>query len=232
MAEIARPTRSATLSQQVADELRTRIVSGDWPVGTKIPAEPELIEALGVSRSTVREAVRSLAHIRMLETRAGDGTYVRSASTLEFPMLDRVANSDIRDVIEVRAMLEQRTARLAAQRCTPADAEQLRELLANAENSAMQANSIEDLLPAGLALYKRMSAIAGNRLLAELYQYLSTTPIGDSAITLDADFAPRWRALLTDMIDAICTNDPARAEHAAYRLQLAVAPVVISTDIS
>ena len=60
--------------------LRRHITTGAWPVGSRIPIEPELAEQIGVGRSTVREAVRSLASIGMLETLPGRGTFVRSAA--------------------------------------------------------------------------------------------------------------------------------------------------------
>src|SRR5690606_4825801 len=60
--------------------LRRKITTGEWAVGTRIPIEPELAETLGVGRSTIREAVRSLASIGMLETLPGRGTFVRSST--------------------------------------------------------------------------------------------------------------------------------------------------------
>ncbi|MGV9898478.1 POT-type proton-dependent oligopeptide transporter, partial [Streptomyces tendae] len=59
------PRRSA-LSEQVIAALRQQIASGEWPVGSRIPTEPELVEQLGVARNTVREAVRALAHNGLL----------------------------------------------------------------------------------------------------------------------------------------------------------------------
>ncbi|MDO3651268.1 FadR/GntR family transcriptional regulator [Nocardia mangyaensis] len=214
MVELPRITRNTTLSEQVANELRHRISSGEWPIGTKIPPEPELVKALGVSRSTLREAVRSLAQVRMLETRPGDGTYVRADNPLQYPLLDRIAHSDVRDVLEVRAMLEERTARLAAQRCTPADTRVLRLLLANIETLAAQTNSVDVLLPAGLAVYRKLGEITGNRLLAELYQHLTEPTHDELGPSLTAEFMARWQILMTELVDAITANEPDRAEQA------------------
>lgn len=58
------------------------IGSGGWPLGEKIPAEPELMAALGVSRNTVREAARALVHAGLLDARPGDGTYVTATDGL------------------------------------------------------------------------------------------------------------------------------------------------------
>ena len=78
---LSHPRRSA-LSEQVIAELRQQITSGEWPVGSRIPTEPELVEQLGVARNTVREAVRALAHNGLLDIRQGSGTYVVATSEL------------------------------------------------------------------------------------------------------------------------------------------------------
>ncbi|PRC57877.1 GntR family transcriptional regulator, partial [Mycobacterium sp. ITM-2017-0098] len=70
----------AGLVDQVIDQLRHTIASGEWPVGRRIPNETVLVESLGVGRNPVREAVRALAHAGLLDVRQGDGTYVRATS--------------------------------------------------------------------------------------------------------------------------------------------------------
>ena len=74
--------RRASVIGDVISQMETMVVSGEWPVGTRIPPEPELVAALGVGRNSVREAVRALAHSGMLEVRQGDGTWVRAANDL------------------------------------------------------------------------------------------------------------------------------------------------------
>ena len=66
MLNLDAPVRSATLAAQVASQVEALIVSGEWPVGTRIPPENALVSSLGVSRNTVREALRSLVHTGML----------------------------------------------------------------------------------------------------------------------------------------------------------------------
>src|SRR4029453_9889360 len=69
---------SAPMSAQAIGEPRDLIVRGALEPGSKLPPEPELAAILGCSRSTVREAVRSLVIARVLDVRRGDGTYVTS----------------------------------------------------------------------------------------------------------------------------------------------------------
>lgn len=90
---LSHPRRSA-LSEQVIAALRNQITSGEWPVGSRIPTEPELVEQLGVARNTVREAVRALAHNGLLDIRQGSGTYVVATSELAGVMHRRFADAD------------------------------------------------------------------------------------------------------------------------------------------
>src|ERR1044072_4667192 len=99
------PQRSA-LADQVISQLRAQITSGDWPVGSRIPTEPELVEQLGVARTPVREAVRALAHNGLLDIRQGSGTYVLATSELAGVMSRRFAGMPDGDVKELRFTLE------------------------------------------------------------------------------------------------------------------------------
>lgn len=71
------------LSRDVTDWLRDRIISGQWPRDERIPSEFELMEQLQVSRGTLREAIKALSHVGMLEVLRGDGTYVRATSEFD-----------------------------------------------------------------------------------------------------------------------------------------------------
>src|SRR6266702_2705705 len=70
------PVPRATLSEQVAKRLSERISAGDWRPGEKLPSEAELCRAFNVGRSSLREALSSLAFIGLIRVRAGGGSYV------------------------------------------------------------------------------------------------------------------------------------------------------------
>lgn len=121
--------RPSPLVEQAAERLRTRITSGQWPVGTRLPAETALAEALGVGRSTVREALRALAGAGLLRTRQGAGVFVIADHPREdWPA--RLCGAADRDVHEARALLELPAARMAAARRTPEDIAALHSALA------------------------------------------------------------------------------------------------------
>lgn len=127
-------TRRTGLVDQVIEQLRTLVTSGEWPVDSRIPTEPELVEALGVGRNTVREAIRALAHNGIFEVRQGAGTYVRATSEVS-AALRRLCGSELRDVLQVRRCLEVEGARLAANARTEEDIAELRAHLAHTDTT-------------------------------------------------------------------------------------------------
>src|ERR1700753_4221676 len=106
----------STLVGTVITRLEELITSGEWPVGFRVPPEPELVRALGVSRNTVREAVRALVHAGLLDPRPGDGTYVRADTGRDAGLVRAAQRGGAIGALEVRSMLERDAARLAAQR--------------------------------------------------------------------------------------------------------------------
>ncbi|MEW2530607.1 FadR/GntR family transcriptional regulator [Streptomyces sp. NPDC047071] len=161
------PRRSA-LSEQVIAALRNQISSGEWPVGSRIPTEPELVEQLGVARNTVREAVRALAHNGLLDIRQGSGTYVVATSELAGVMQRRFADADPRHIAELRATLESSAAKLAAERRTERDLKQLDTLLARREE-AWASGDAEAFVTADATLHMAVVAASHNDVLTALY---------------------------------------------------------------
>ncbi|MFE9395791.1 FadR/GntR family transcriptional regulator [Streptomyces flavidovirens] len=161
------PRRSA-LADQVINELRNQITSGEWPVGSRIPTEPELVEQLGVARNTVREAVRALAHNGLLDIRQGSGTYVIATSELAGVMHRRFADADPRHIAELRSTLESSAARLAAERRTERDVRQLDAVLARREE-AWASGDAELFVRADATLHLAVVAASHNDVLIGLY---------------------------------------------------------------
>ncbi len=120
-----------SLSQQTAERLYTMIVveKGAQP-GEKLPNELALSRALGVSRTTLREAIRALSTQGVLEVRRGKGTFVSQQvdeiNDYGFSGLDRV-KGQLRDLFELRRIFEPQVARLACRRATE---EEMRDILA------------------------------------------------------------------------------------------------------
>ncbi len=165
---LLQPTHRSALVDQVISQLHTKISTGEWGVGERIPTEPELVAALGVGRNTVREAVRALAHAGLLDIRQGSGTYVRAASELSGAVSRRVAAAGVREVFEVRRGLEHQAARLAATRRTNADLVALDKALAVRE-MAWRSGDLDAFADADIAFHALVVRAAHNALLDDLY---------------------------------------------------------------
>src|SRR5437660_2735774 len=123
MAEARRPARGRgpTVTDEAIAKIREMIVSGRWRPGDRLPREADLAIQLGLSRSSLREAVRALSLVRVLEVRQGDGTYV---SSLEPDLLletttfatHLLQDHTVLELFEVRRLLEPAAAALAAVR--------------------------------------------------------------------------------------------------------------------
>ncbi|OON71851.1 FadR/GntR family transcriptional regulator [Streptomyces tsukubensis] len=209
------PRRTASLSAQLVDSLRSHIETGGWPVGTRIPPEQTLIEELGVGRSTLREALGALVHLGMLEARVGDGTYVRASSELQSVMVRRASSAQRDNVLELRTVLEEYASGTAALRRSEEQLGQLRELLADADEAAIG----EDLSAARSvdALFHRAVVRAsGNDLLIEVYDYLGTALTSSlGGLPWDAEGAEEHAHLHTRLVNAIEAKDQSGARTAA-----------------
>lgn len=167
-----RTARRSSLVDQVIEQLRSEITGGGWPVGAKIPPEPALAEALGVGRNTVREAVRALTHAGLLESRQGDGTYVRATSELSGAVRRRLETAELVEILEVRRGFEVEAARLAAARRTEADVAAIALALAR-RDAAWAAGDHDAFVEADLAFHTSVVEATHNRVLTDLYHDFS-----------------------------------------------------------
>lgn len=204
------PTTPASLVDQAIDGMRALLSSGEWTVGTRIPPEPELAAALGVSRNTVREAVKALAHLGVLVVRRGDGTYVAATTEVQALIRRQAERVDIEHLLEVRHAIEVRAAALAAGRRTDADLAVL-DATIERRRAALEAADEAAFVDADVDFHVAVVAAAHNPLLAELYDGLVETlrasialPEGDQDLAAehDAVLAAVRRGDATDAADA------------------------------
>ncbi|MCW2874099.1 FCD domain-containing protein [Actinacidiphila oryziradicis] len=203
------PRRSA-LADEVIARLRTQITSGAWPVGSRIPTEPELVEQLGVARNTVREALRALAHNGLLDIRQGSGTYVLATSELAGVMHRRFAEADPRHIAELRAALEASAAALAATRRTESDVKHLDAALDRRER-AWASGDAEAFVEADATLHLAVVAASHNAVITELYADLGEVIRGFLQADLGEELRPEQYVDHTRLVDAIRAGNAATA---------------------
>jgi DNA-binding FadR family transcriptional regulator len=206
---VAVPPRGQRVRETIT-QLRARILGGEWPVGGRIPTEPQLVAALGVGRNTVREAVRALVHAGVLECRQGSGTYVVSTDELAPVVARRFTDDRMAEVVEVRRAFEVEAARLAALRRTPDDLAALDGALATRE-AAWRSGRVADFVEADAALHTAVVAAAHNGMLAELYASVGAALRGTVAQAMGDALTPERYVDHGRLVDAIRAGDPAHA---------------------
>ncbi|MBI9116148.1 FadR family transcriptional regulator [Sanguibacter sp. YZGR15] len=198
------------LIDRAVEQLRARITSGEWAVGSRIPTEPALAALLGVGRNTVREAVQSLVHAGLLMRRQGSGTYVLSDSELTVVMGRQIADANHQHVLEVRRSLEVEAARLAARRRSDAEVLTLR-ALNTARQEAFASGDVDAMVSADLELHRAIAAAARNPVLLSLYEHL-VDAIGANIRTNVVGLLHTQSADDHDaLVEAIALGDPQRA---------------------
>jgi GntR family transcriptional repressor for pyruvate dehydrogenase complex len=163
-----------TTDQAIA-KIKNLISSGEFTAGERLPTERELTRQFGVSRSSLREAVRALALVGVLESRVGDGTYV---TTLEPELLltgigfvsDLARVDSLLEMHQVRRILEPEATRLATPRLTDDDFRRLDECLDRMEN----ADGVPAFIEADAAFHRVILDACGNATLSSLIQNLSS----------------------------------------------------------
>ncbi len=171
--------RGAGVTEDAIERIRERVASGAWAAGARLPREVDLAKQLGLSRNSLREAVRALSQARVLEVRQGDGTYVSSLDPGELlePTLSAtrlLQGRTVLELFEVRRMLEPEAAALAAQR---ADAEVSSALRAELDRMIAAGDRADELVDADAAFHDVIAAAPGNGVLRALLRSLSTSTV-------------------------------------------------------
>ena len=162
------------ITDEAIEKIKEMIVSGALRPGDRLPREADLAERLGLSRNSLREAVKALSLIHVLDVRQGDGTYVTSLepSVLLEAMafvIDFHRDDTVLEFLEVRRILEPAATAMAASRMTPAESDELRDLLAKLGEHP----SVEELVANDLEFHRRIAMGSGNQVLCSLVEGLS-----------------------------------------------------------
>jgi GntR family transcriptional repressor for pyruvate dehydrogenase complex len=171
--------RNAGVAEEAIERIRELVASGEWGPGTRLPREVDLAKQLGLSRNSLREAVRALSQARVLEVRQGDGTYVSSLDPGELlePTLSAthlLRGRTVLELFEVRRMLEPEATALAAQR---GDENVCAALRAELDRMVAAGDSADDLVEADAAFHDVIARAPGNGVLRALLRSLSTSTV-------------------------------------------------------
>lgn len=158
-----------SLTDEAITKIKAMILDGRLQPGDRLPREADLAEELGISRSSLREAVRALSLVRILDVRRGDGTFVTSLQpgvlmeAMAF-LVDFHQDASVLELFAVRRILEPAAAELAATAMSPDAAIDLVRL---AEGSDVP-DSVDALVAADIEFHHRIAEASGNQVLCAL----------------------------------------------------------------
>ena len=215
MEKVRKPRK---LPEQIADKLREMIIQEEMKTGMKLPAEAELMARFGVSRSTVREAVKILQTENIVDIRQGQGTFLCSMPGLkQDPLGLRFANQQelIAHLLEMRLLIEPGVAALAAQRRQEEDLAQMKVLLDKMDNAYLHG---EDYTPYDAEFHSIIARAARNgvveRLLPTIHESIQAGYHHTQRVEGSYQRASQCHL---DMYRGIMEHDSERARQAAQR---------------
>jgi len=200
------------LYNKIVDRLLADINSGKYKPGEKIPPEPELMKLYGVGRSTIREAIKTLAMSGILLVQQGSGTSV-NANLEGLSIEQRLRQADVGDIQQVRKLLEREIVRLAVANRSLEDLAAIAEAL-EARRQALLAEDLAGTTEADIAFHMAVARASGNSVLADLY-YHFTLILRDYFNTRRVRGISRFAMnhyLHEDLLAAIGRQDAGRAE--------------------
>ncbi|WP_229070713.1 FadR/GntR family transcriptional regulator [Actinoplanes sp. DH11] len=199
------------LTDEAIGKIKSMITSGELGPGDRLPREGDLAQRLGLSRNSLREAVKALSIIRVLDVRQGDGTYVTSLApqllldTLGF-VVDFHQDDTVLEFLEVRRILEPAATALAAQRMSDAQVAGLQAVI----DGLGDTQDVERLVAGDLEFHRLIALGSGNTVLCSLLDGLSgpTTRARIWRGVTQEGAVARTREQHQAIVDAIAARQP------------------------
>lgn len=211
-----KPAIRTTLYKEVMNQLIDLIKREEWVAGDRIPGELELARTFQVSRNCIREALKSLAHVGVLESKPGLGTFLsqdakRNVHTMELGNFMRDDNS-LRELMEVRLMIEPQLVQVVAERATEEELEELRKTV---ERTVKLVHENQYSMKVGLSFHMALVHITKNRILTRLFNSISDELTVQRGLLLlshpDANYLLRELQEHEDIYNCIKNRDGAKA---------------------
>ncbi|WP_028829871.1 FadR/GntR family transcriptional regulator [Proteocatella sphenisci] len=159
-----------SIPKQIADDIERQIKNNVFTVGQKLPTEPELVKQYGASRNTVREAVQSLIHAGILESKQGNGTYVIAKDRLQVDLFSLMTEVTQENIVEVRTLLEVYIVESAILHMNEDDIKKIEQCLLLRNNMSTE---IKENTQADINFHISIACATHNLLLIKMYQYVT-----------------------------------------------------------
>lgn len=207
--------------QNIVSQIKQMILNGELKTGDKLPVERELAEILNVSRSCVREAMKALETLGLLECRQGGGNYI--VNHLDDALSDSLSlvyvlnHCHMDDLTELRQMIETDTLKKLAAENIPSELEDFRQL----RSEILASRSMENVVRGDLKFHRLLSAKSKNPLLNHIQSTVNSLYLS-SVQTLNDNYENKMTleeaiAYQTDILNALFSRDPSAIEQAIVR---------------
>lgn len=212
--------KSKKVYQHVVEQIQVMVMNGDLKKGDKLPTERALAEQLGVSRTSIREALRSLEMVGLVESRQGEGNFIGGNIRGNFfeplSVMFMLNHGDPRDILELRMVIEVEAASLAAKRVKKEGREEDVKELNDIMQKLRNASNEEDSSNMDLQLHYKISEITGNYLIMMLLDTISSLmeTFIESArgmILQDSENKEKLFSEHQNLVDAISAGDSRKA---------------------
>jgi GntR family transcriptional repressor for pyruvate dehydrogenase complex len=179
------PIKKTRVAEEVADRIRTLILDGTFAQGQPLPSERVLTEQFGVSRGSIRDALRMLETIGLIETQHGRGTFPRELTVdrLVAPLASMMTfQQDLQDeLLDVRRMFEPAVARVAAQRATDKDFADLQRII---DAQRRKLKKVQSAIVEDSEFHAALARSTGNRVVVSLMATLNDLLVESRKLTL------------------------------------------------
>jgi GntR family transcriptional regulator, transcriptional repressor for pyruvate dehydrogenase complex len=225
------PIKSTRIYEEIVRQVKQLIAEGRLKSGDRLPPERELAEKFVVSRTSVREALRALESLGLIEIRAGEGTFVRQVSldALVGPLALMMTSQReaIGELFEARRVLEPAIAALAASRATPDEVQEMERIL---ESQAREVAAGRTGLAEDAAFHTAVGAAAHNHAITRIVHAIMDLLTQSREESLNTPGRPtRSHQDHRRILQAIAKRDPSAARQAMLDHLVAVEALVLGT---
>jgi GntR family transcriptional repressor for pyruvate dehydrogenase complex len=169
-----KPIKNKKVYEYVIEQIQNMVMEGELKKGDKLPSERDLSEQLGVSRTSIREAFRALEIIGLLESRQGEGNFIKGKIESSFfeplSVMFMLNKGKAKDVLELRMAIEIEAAVLAAARINDEECQELQQLMKSLKNAQNEKESAK----IDKRIHYKIAEITGNCLIMNLLNAIST----------------------------------------------------------
>ena len=168
-----KPIKRASISEQIFEQLKEKIINGELKPNDKLPSENELCKIYGVSRTTIRQALLSLANLDLIETRFGEGSFVKEINqgvAMNALIPHTFLNpKSILEIIEFRQLIEPNVAYIACQKATEEEIDSLRNIY---NLMVKNQNNLEEFAKLDYDFHIEIAKISKNSYVIKIYEII------------------------------------------------------------